>query len=172
MKHPPKVQVYLIEKVFKLPIYILFNFTEKDLIDWEKKRGISPHASDELSVFSGRAYNYRDNDGVYTSVVWIRYFNWNITGLGTLVHELFHVVFRLFEKQNMQVADSNQEFFALIINALYEDACQEYLRHDKKRKSMNKRMGPAGTPSRSARGSPKRAKRAKGRRSRRPEGAQ
>lgn len=161
---PIPVSTGFSDPIFKTQVYVHFNLTVEELAAWEKKQRIFPvHTEKDLDFFSGIAYYFVNEEGVFTTVVWIRKFDWSVKSYGHLSHELVHVAVRMFNSDSVPVNLDTQEFFALLHQSLFETAISEYRRAENNTQNQRNKARSRPVHRSRNRGGSLRAKRARAR---------
>lgn len=115
-----KRELKLNDPLFSTTVYILLNFTSEDWFNWQAKKGVVNSEPDSRG-FSAWTVGLEDTkSGVITHAVCLRQFEWSISDQATLIHELTHVTFRIFQANNIPFNADTQEFIACMIDRLYE----------------------------------------------------
>lgn len=130
MKIPPKtLTVY--DPIFKQKIIVFINRTKKEFDAWQKK----------MNVANDMPWNY--NLGAFTThlsaeeapdiyVVYVPKFDWTIDDQATLIHELIHVITRVWNSNNIVFNNDTQEFFAHSVDKLWSNIAWKLMPRKKK----------------------------------------
>lgn len=130
---PDKIskKVYKVyDPIFRQKIWVLLNHSSKDYEQFLNKRGIKDVGDKEFyfNRVSGFAtYIEPKDDEPREYLILLKEFDWSIFHQGTLIHEITHIVFRIFESNNIPFNQDTQEFIAHSIGGIYESIARKLL---------------------------------------------
>lgn len=130
---PDKIskKVYKVyDPIFRQKIWVLLNHSSKDYEKFLNKRGIKDVGDKEfyfnrVSGFATHIEPKEDEPREY--LILLKEFDWSIFHQGTLIHEITHIVFRIFESNNIPFNQDTQEFIAHSIGGIYESIARKLL---------------------------------------------
>ena len=122
---PPRI-FKIFDPIFRQRIWILLNHDEKSYVRFLDRQKIKDVPSN-LSNFNAFTSTVEYEDGVHNFLILLKHFNWCIKDQGTLIHEITHVVIRLFHENNIPFNADTQEFIAHSIAGLYELIAEKLL---------------------------------------------
>jgi hypothetical protein len=118
-------QVY--DCIFQQKIHVLMNFTEKDYEKWLNKNKVEDVEIKDFNNFAGWVSNFETQKGTTERILFIPQFEWTIKQQGTLIHEIVHVIIKVWDANNIPFNADTQEFLAHSIANLYEDIVRKLL---------------------------------------------
>jgi hypothetical protein len=127
--------IIVYDPIFRREVHVFLNCSDDFVGRWKKKLGKCEGDLDmnpNLYAFSTFISSETEPTIFF---VRLRYFNWTIDDQGTLIHELTHVVFRIWEHNNIPFSSDTQEFLAHSVGRLYEDVAGAIFKLRKKRKN-------------------------------------
>lgn len=128
-EHIGKKTFTLSDPIFRQRIFVLLNQDEKSYEKFLNKQKVKDVGEKdfELNRFKGISTHLDSADGTRDYIIVLKEFNWSIFHQGTLIHEITHIVFRIFESNNIPFNDQTQEFIAHSIGRIYEDIAHKLL---------------------------------------------
>ena len=115
---PIRTKVY--DPIFKQEVVVFCNLTEKDLDVWEKRLGV--HQDDRRGLdpnYSAFSAHYSCDDAPNIYLIWLNRFGRTLDDQDSLIHEVIHTIFRIWEANNIPFCSETQEFFAHSVGHLY-----------------------------------------------------
>lgn len=132
-----KLNLKVHDPIFHQRVLVLLNNTEDDYRKLEKRLGIE-NAMELNPNFSGFTTHIYSEKEPNTYVIFIPHFDWTIDDQSTLIHEIVHVVFRIWQANNIPVVPDNQEFLAHSIDGLFMQISRKIFNNSKKKKDAKK----------------------------------
>lgn len=127
-----KAKLKIFDPIFKQDIRVFLNCTNEEYVEFQKKAGVSsPDKTDANQLAFTTHLACDDEPNIY--VVWIKHFDWTIDDQATLIHELIHLVVRIWGANNIQMIPETQEFFAHSVDKLYSMIALKLLPKKKKK---------------------------------------
>jgi hypothetical protein len=123
--NPKHAVIY--DRIFNQQVDVFINYTPEMYSKWLNRKKIKDDTEKNLSDFAGWTSNYEDYDGRTKSILFIPKFNWSIKSQGTLIHEIVHVIIKIWGRNNIPYNYDTQEFFAHSIGNMYEDIAEKLL---------------------------------------------
>lgn len=118
----------LFDPIFKQRIWVLLNADGEYFNEFLKKHNASDETStDKWANFSAFATQMDSEDKPSEYIICMREFNWSIFNQGTLIHEIVHIVIRIFAANNIPFNKDTQEFIAQMVGRIYEDVAHKLL---------------------------------------------
>lgn len=131
-----KLSFNVYDPIFKQKVLVMLNCTEEDFRKFEKKEGIvNPVEFDTL--FGGWTTHISSSDKPTTYIIFIPSFDWTINDQATLIHEIIHVVFRIWGSNNISVIPETQEFLAHSVDGLFTEISSKL--YDKSKPNTKKK---------------------------------
>src|SRR3990167_2171955 len=117
----PKTLVFA-DPIFRQRIYVLLNQDEKGYQRFLNRVKAKDVGDKEFEVhrFKGFTTHIDSSDGTRDYVIYMKEFQWAILHQGTLIHEIVHVVVRIFQSNNIPFNPDTQEFIAHAVGRIYE----------------------------------------------------
>lgn len=116
------------DPIFRQEIHVLLNHTQESYACFLKKHKVEDSDRNQpIARFAGFTTSWDADDGPRNYLILIRRFQWSIFHQGTLIHEITHVVMRIFESNNIPFNQDTQEFIAHAVARIYEDVAHELL---------------------------------------------
>jgi protein involved in sex pheromone biosynthesis len=129
---PIKTIVY--DRIFKQEIHVFCNSTEKELLAWQKKIGVSDNDNEGLNPnFSAFSTHYYSEEEPNIYLIWINNFDWTLNDQDSLIHEVVHTIVRIWKANNIKFVPETQEFFAHSVGHLYADIGAKIMVRKKKK---------------------------------------
>jgi hypothetical protein len=119
------ISFWIADPIFRQRIWILVNYDKESYIKFltkEKVQNLKEETEGlrELNQFQGWVTTINNKDGIEEYILWVSKFNWTLSCQNTLIHEITHVVMRIFEGNNIPFNIHTQEFIAHSIGNIYE----------------------------------------------------
>lgn len=126
---PDKTHLVVTESIFKRTVHVFLNYSSKEFDEWAAKKNITNDTGcSKDQEFSAFATHIESTDSPAEYVIVICKFDWTIQDQGTLIHEIVHVVMRIWQSNNIPVALDTQEFLAHSVGNLFEDIAVKIVR--------------------------------------------
>lgn len=122
------------DDIFKQQVDVFINYTPDQYTRWLNKSKIKDVTVKEFGNFHGWVSSYVDEKEKTKYILFIPEFQWAIKNQGTLIHEIVHVIIKIWASNNIPFTPDNQEFLAHSIGNLYEDIALKLLVPFKKAK--------------------------------------
>lgn len=123
----PKRYFVVYDAVFNQKIHVLMNHTPEDYERWLNRNKVKDVALKSLDDFAGWVSDFTTEEGQTQRILFIPRFNWAIKCQGTLIHEIVHVIIKIWSANNIPFNADTQEFLAHSIGRLYEEIAQKLL---------------------------------------------
>lgn len=118
MLSPLLIEVY--DPIFNQKVHVFCNSTEQDLLRWQKRVGVRDDDNEGLNPnYIAFSTHYSSTGGPNIYLIWLNHFNWTLDDQESLIHEVTHIVVRIWQANNIQFVPETQEFFAHSIGRLY-----------------------------------------------------
>ena len=127
---PDKIQkrcFVVYDAIFKQKIHILINHTPQEYEKWLNKNKVKDIVVKETEDFTGWVSDFTTEKGTTERIIFIPIFNWTIKNQGTLIHEIVHIIIKIWQSNNIPFNVDTQEFLAHSISNLYEDIAHKLL---------------------------------------------
>lgn len=127
---PDKIQkrcFVVYDAIFKQKIHILINHTPQEYEKWLNKNKVKDIIVKEIEDFTGWVSDFTTEKGTTERIIFIPNFNWTIKNQGTLIHEIVHIIIKIWQSNNIPFNVDTQEFLAHSISNLYEDIAHKLL---------------------------------------------
>jgi len=116
--------------VYRGELYILYNYTSKEIQNWVKKSKLSKHAKKRIIGFY--KHNGTSDSGVchrdgLRCMINIQHSKKVYEVVDTLSHEVNHYVFGLMKYVNIELSDSSEEAFAYLNGYLMGEAYKQLI---------------------------------------------
>lgn len=115
------------DSIFKQRIHVLVNYTPEIYQKWLNKNKLKGEFIKEYSDFTGWTSDFQTEKGTTERIIFLPTFQWTILHQGTLIHEIVHVVIKIWQLNNTPYNQDTQEFLAHSIANLYEDIAYKLL---------------------------------------------
>lgn len=115
------------DRIFSQQVDVFINYTPEMYEKWLNKEKIKDVDEKSISDFAGWTSNYEDSDGRTKAILFIPKFNWSIKSQGTLIHEIVHVIIKIWGRNNIPYNYDTQEFLAHSVGNMYEDIAEKLL---------------------------------------------
>ena len=119
----------IFDRIFEQQVDVFLNYTPEQYTRWLNKNNIQDLEMKSVNNFAGWVSNYEDEEGVVKTILFMPKFDWAIKYQGTLVHEITHVIIKIWQRNNIPYNADTQEFLAWSIGRMYEDIAQKLLVH-------------------------------------------
>lgn len=131
MKQIKKVYFTVFDAIFQQKIHILLNYTPEDFAQWLNKNKIKDISVKDFANFAGWASDFITEKETTERIIFLPKFQWTIKHQGTLIHEITHVIIKIWQFNNIPFNADTQEFLAHSIANLYEDIASEIFKKTK-----------------------------------------
>lgn len=131
-KDIPKFVIKIYDCIFHQQVTCLINHNEQDYCKWLNKNKIKDIDDKSFDNFAGFATEYTEDNGVVKRLIVLPEFQWTLKNQGTLIHEITHVIVKIFAANNIPFNVNTQEFIAHSIGNMYEDIGRALLKRMKK----------------------------------------
>jgi hypothetical protein len=123
------------ESIFHRTVHVLLNYSADDWVAWQKRKGIDNADKDQRAASNFAGFSTQIDSTVSPSewIICLKEFNWTISDQGTLVHEIVHVIMKIFLFNNIPFNPDTQEFIAHAVGNLYEDIAGKIFRVKKRK---------------------------------------
>ena len=127
-KIPPRI-FKVFDPIFRRRIYVLLNHDQNSYVKFLNRQKIKDADKDmgAFDRFTGFSTHIDNTDGTQDFLILLKEFNWTIFHQGTLIHEITHIVVRIFALNNIPFNVDTQEFIAHSIARIYEDIAHKLL---------------------------------------------
>lgn len=122
-----KKKLTIQDPIFRRRVHVLINHTVPDYVRFLNRMKVKDVAKDNMSDFAAWAAPIGFDDRPTEYVIFMPEFQWAIYHQGTLIHEITHVVIRIFDNNNIPFNHDTQEFIAHAIARMYEDVAHKLL---------------------------------------------
>ena len=118
------------DPIFRQRIYVLLNQDQNDYVKFLTKHKVKDVETDKfyfdrISGFSTFVEMGEGEPRMYLII--LKEFNWAIFHQGTLLHEIVHIVIKIFDANNIPFNADTQEFIAHSVARLFEDIAYKLL---------------------------------------------
>lgn len=113
-----KTTLKIYDPIFKQKIMCFFNCDEANYVAFQKRLGVSNLDGYDPNNIAFTTHISAEGEP-NTYVIWLKHFDWTIDDQASLIHELIHVVVRIWEANNIKFIPETQEFFAHSVDQLY-----------------------------------------------------
>jgi len=117
------------DRMFEQQVDVFLNYSAGQYEKWLNKNKIKDVSTKEYTEenYAGWTANYTCDDGQVKAILFIPKFQWAIRHQGTLIHEITHVIIKIWARNNIPFTPDNQEFLASSIGRMYEDIAHKLL---------------------------------------------
>ena len=123
--YPKHAVIY--DRIFNQQVDVFLNYTPDMYTKWLTRERVIDVVEKNISDFSGWTSDYEDANGRTKSILFIPKFNWSIKSQGTLIHEIVHIIIKIWARNNIPYNYDTQEFLAHSIGNMYEDIAEKLL---------------------------------------------
>ncbi len=117
-------KIVIFDPIFKQKIHVLLNYDEVAYRKFLKSENATDESNTSATAanedFAGFTTFMIDARGRREFIILVKEFEWKIQNQGTLIHEITHVIIRIFESNNIPFNKDTQEFIAHSIGNIYE----------------------------------------------------
>lgn len=117
------------DSIFSQLVHCLFNFSSEDYAKWLKKNKIKDTLKKEN--YLGWTSEIIMENNLMEIILFIPNFDWTIQNQGTMIHEITHVIIKIWDKNNIPYNSDTQEFLAHSISNMFEDIAKKILKLNK-----------------------------------------
>jgi len=141
---PISFKVY--DPIFKQEIHVFCNNTEANLLSWQRRIGVSDDDNEGLNPnFMAFSTHYSSPGKANVYLIWLNNLNWTLEDQSSLIHEIIHIVVRIWEANNIKFVPETQEFYAHSVDKLYSLIASKILRvNHGKEKTSEAESGESG----------------------------
>jgi hypothetical protein len=123
------------DSIFGVKVHVLLNCSEEDFRKWCKRHGAEDYSSQKLNPnFCGFSTYLTCEEAPDKYLIFINEFNWTIPDQNTLVHEIVHTIFKIWDRAGGIVSFGSQEFFAVTVGKMYVSIAKEIMKRGKRQK--------------------------------------
>lgn len=97
---------------------------------WEKTQGVEDTTKSMNPNFSAFSTQYSTENEASKYVIWVNQFNWTLDDQASLIHEVIHIVFRIWGANNIPFCPETQEFLAASVDKLYSSIAAKIMVRD------------------------------------------
>ncbi len=123
----PKRYFRVYDSIFQQRVHVLLNHTAKDYEKWLNKNKVKDLECKNFDDFQGWVSQFTSEKGKTERILFLPDFQWTIKQQGTLIHEIVHVIIRIWQFNNIPYNADTQEFLAHSIGNMYEDISRKLL---------------------------------------------
>ena len=123
----PKRCFMIYDSIFRQRIHVLLNHTPEEYQKWLNRNKVKDIVISEFNDFQAWVSDFTTERGTTERIIFIPNFQWAIKHQGTLIHEIVHVVIKIWNLNNIPYNQDTQEFLAHSIAGLYEDIAHKLL---------------------------------------------
>ena len=116
-----KKHIVVFDSIFHQKISVLLNYSAEDYAKWLNKNKIKDVVIESFNDFSGWTSEFTTEKETTKRIIFIPRFQWTLEEQGTLIHEIVHVIIKIWQANNIPYNQDTQEFLAHSIANLYED---------------------------------------------------
>jgi len=113
-----KKRLTIYDPIFSQKIVCFFNCDGDDYARFQKRMGVVNVDDFDPNTMAFTTHISADNEP-NTYIIWLKHFDWTIDDQSSLIHELIHVVVRIWGANNIEFIPETQEFFAHSVDKLY-----------------------------------------------------
>ncbi len=129
-----KVKFTVYDPIFGQEVVVFCNQEPRVFIDWQKKFNVSNVDDDFNPNFSAFSTHISGEDMPNKYVIWVNHFNWTLDDQSSLIHEVIHTIFRIWEANRIPFCPETQEFLAASTDKLYSTIAAKILLREKRAK--------------------------------------
>jgi hypothetical protein len=123
----PKRYFVVWDSIFKQKINVLLNHSPEEYEKWLNKNKVKDIVVKDYNDFSGWVSEFTTEKGKTERILFLTTFQWAIKHQSTLIHEIVHVIIKIWQFNNIPFNADTQEFLAHSIANLYEDIAEKLL---------------------------------------------
>ena len=123
----PTKHIVVYDAIFQQQVDVLMNYTLEKYEKWLNRNKIKDITLKDYDSFTGWVSDYVDEKGITKRILFIPKFEWLIKHQGTLIHEITHVIIKIWAMNNIHFNAETQEFLAHSIGNMYEDIARKLL---------------------------------------------
>lgn len=121
------------DSIFGVNVHVLLNCDEEDLKKWYKKQGVEEYSSQKLDPnFCGFSTFLTCRNAPDKYLIFINNYDWSIDSQETLIHEIIHTIFKIWDKSHSPVCMDTQEFFATTVGRMWSSIASEIWKRRKR----------------------------------------
>lgn len=126
-KQIPKRYFCVYDSIFKQKVHILINHSPEDYEKWLNRNKVEDIVAKNFNDFAAWVSEFTTEKGTTERIVFMPNFQWTIKNQGSLIHEIVHVIVKIWEFNNIPYNQHTQEFLAHSIANLYEDIAEKLI---------------------------------------------
>lgn len=115
------------DAVFDQKVHVLINHTAEDYQKWLNRYKVKDVSVKDFNNFAGWVSEFTTEKETTERLLFIPRFKWAIKCQGTLIHEIVHVIIKIWSANNIPFNEDTQEFLAHSIGRLYESIAHKLL---------------------------------------------
>ena len=123
----PRRYFAVYDSIFKQRVHILLNHTPEEYQKWLNINKVKDITVKDYKDFQGWVSEFITEKGSTERIIFLPKFNWAIKHQGSLIHEIVHIVIKIWQYNNIPYNQDTQEFLAHSIANLYEDIAEKLL---------------------------------------------
>ena len=127
---PPK-HIIVYDAIFQQQVDVLLNYSPEKYEKWLNRNKIKDIEVKQYAEkrFAGWTSEYEVEDGVIKALIFLPTFQWAIKHQSTLIHEITHVIIKIWARNNISFNADTQEFLAHSIGNMYDDIAHKLLEY-------------------------------------------
>lgn len=141
---PIRFTVY--DPMFGQEIVVFCNQSVEMYSKWQESQGVANVDKDMNPNFTAFTTQLSAEDKPNIYVVWVNEFNWTLDNQASLLHEIIHVVFRIWSANSIPFSSDTQEFLASSVDKLYSSIAAKIMLRDKPKKVRKSKIDSQDGP--------------------------
>lgn len=122
------------DPIFGQEVHVFCNCDLNTYVRWQKKVGASNIDEDFNPNFAAFSTHVSGDDIPNKYVIWVNHFNWTLDDQASLLHEIIHTIFRIWDANRIPVCQETQEFLAASADKMYSTIAAKIMLRDRKKK--------------------------------------
>ena len=123
----PKRYFAVYDSIFKQRVHVLLNHTNQEYQKWLKRNKVKDIVEKDYNDFQAWVLEFTTEKGATERIIFIHTFQWAIKHQGSLIHEIVHIIIKIWQFNSIPYNEDTQEFLAHSIANLYEDIAKKLL---------------------------------------------
>lgn len=123
----PKRYFRIYDAIFKQRIHVLLNHTSSDYQKWLNRNNVKDIIVKNFNDFQAWVSEFTTEKGNTERIIFLPTFQWAIKHQGTLIHEIVHIIIKIWQFNSIPYNQDTREFLAHSIANMYEDIAEKLL---------------------------------------------
>lgn len=123
----PKRYFVVYDAIFKQRVHVLLNHTPEQYQQWLNRNKVKDIDVKNFGDFQAWVSEFTTEKDKTERIIFMPTFNWAIKHQGSLIHEITHIIIKIWQFNNIPFNADTQEFIAHSIGNMYEDIAEKLL---------------------------------------------